>query len=103
MSAADLTDPGKIAQAAEAIYDERYREEYERTSSGKFVAIDVRDGQAYEGQFAEGSASGGSEARSPRCLPLDQNWRSGSVQGELRWRQDSLLELDTSIGRVTHA
>ncbi len=49
----NLTDPGKIADAAEKIYEERYRKEFEETHSGQFVVIDVKSGEAYQGEFAE--------------------------------------------------
>ncbi len=48
-----LTDPGKIAAAAEKIYDERYRQKYEGKFLGQFVVIDVHGGSAYQGEFAE--------------------------------------------------
>lgn len=48
-----LTDPVKIAEAAERIYNEKYREELEASHHGEFVAIDVQDGQAYQGEYAE--------------------------------------------------
>ena len=48
-----FTDPGKIAEVAERIYDERYRAEFEASHCGEFVAIDVQDGRAYKGQHAE--------------------------------------------------
>ncbi len=48
-----LTDPTKIAEAAEAIYDEKYREGYEADHNGEFVAIDVTDQKAYLGEHAE--------------------------------------------------
>ena len=48
-----LTNPGKIADAAEKIYDERYRKDLEERHSGQFVVIDVKSGEAYRGEFAE--------------------------------------------------
>lgn len=48
-----LTNPSKIAAAAEKIYNERYQAEYEKDHVGKFVAIDVQDGAAYLGEFPE--------------------------------------------------
>ena len=38
------TDLRAIADTAEAIYNERYREEYERAYPDQFVVIDARDG-----------------------------------------------------------
>ena len=52
-SMATLTDPGKIAAAAERIYNERYRKRFEKNHSRKFVVIDVKSGEAYPGEFAE--------------------------------------------------
>jgi len=48
-----LTDPGKIAQAAERIYEEKYKADYEKSFWGEFVVINVYDGAAYRGEFAE--------------------------------------------------
>ena len=45
-SAADLRF---IADTAEEIYAERYREEYERTYPEQFVVLDIRDGSTYVG------------------------------------------------------
>ncbi len=48
-----LTDPSKIAQAAEKIYDERHREKLEKEHSGEFVVIDVKDQEIYLGEHPE--------------------------------------------------
>lgn len=48
-----LTDPGKIAEAAEAIYEDQYREDYEQSHDGEYVVIDVATGAAYLGEYAE--------------------------------------------------
>ena len=48
-----LTDPAKIAGAAESIYDEHYRGEYEQSHNGEYVVIDVTSGEAYLGEYAE--------------------------------------------------
>lgn len=53
MPVKNLTDPGKIADAAEKMYEERYRKELEESYSGQFVVIDVKSGEAYRGEFAE--------------------------------------------------
>ena len=42
-------DLRSISNTAEAIYDERYRAEYERTYPKQFVVIDIRDGSACVG------------------------------------------------------
>ncbi len=51
--AATLNSPNKIAAEAERIYNEKFKEEFERSHKGKFVVINVVDGEAYLGQFAE--------------------------------------------------
>ncbi len=51
-SARSDTDLRSIADTAEAFYDERYREEYERTYPKQFVVIDTRDGSACVGVSA---------------------------------------------------
>ena len=48
-SAQAETDLRSIADTAQAIYDERYRPEYERTYPKQFVVIDIRDGSACVG------------------------------------------------------
>lgn len=42
-----LANPCEIADAAEAVYKEKYAAEYERLYDGKFVVIDVTDERAY--------------------------------------------------------
>ena len=49
----NLTDPAEIARTAEGIYAEKYQKQFEKEHKGEFVAIDVLDGEAYLGQFAE--------------------------------------------------
>jgi hypothetical protein len=51
--AMDLTDPGKIADAAESIYEAQYQKEFEETRLGHFVVIEVQSRAAYSGEFAE--------------------------------------------------
>ena len=45
--------PDEIAQAAECIYAERFREEFEQSHDGEFVVIDVTSESAHLGQDAE--------------------------------------------------
>ena len=47
MSAAPLSNPRQIAERGEAIYRDRYQQQYERDYPGKFVAIDVQTENAY--------------------------------------------------------
>jgi hypothetical protein len=42
--------PQQLAEAGEKIYNERYRQEYERSHMGSFVAIDAKTGKAYLGK-----------------------------------------------------
>jgi hypothetical protein len=42
----NLNDPKAISDAGERIYDERYRQDYERDYPGQFVAVDVLSGNA---------------------------------------------------------
>ena len=46
MNEMSLTDPGKIAKAAEEIYTSNYKEKLEKSNSGEFAVIDVRSGKA---------------------------------------------------------
>ena len=52
-SSATLSSPNKIAAEAERIYNEKFKGEFEQTHKGQFVVVDVQDGQAYLGKFAE--------------------------------------------------
>ena len=45
--------PAEIATAAEKIYDEKYRREFERKYHDHYVVIDVKTGEAYRGQWPE--------------------------------------------------
>ncbi len=42
-----ISNPQDIADAGERIYSEKYKEEFEKKHSGKFVAIDVITEEAY--------------------------------------------------------
>lgn len=42
-----MESPQVIAHKGESIYKEKFKEEYERKYSGKFVAIDVSSGEAF--------------------------------------------------------
>ena len=48
-----LNSPNKIAAEAERIYNEQFKDRFEHDHKGQFVVIDVQDGQAYLGKFAE--------------------------------------------------
>jgi hypothetical protein len=48
-----LNNPKKIAERGERIYQDRYKEAFEREHPGKFVAIDVDTGDYYLGDFPE--------------------------------------------------
>ena len=50
-----------ISARAQEIYDEKFREQYESEHRGKFVAIDIKDGNAYMGDFAEDALIRGRE------------------------------------------
>ena len=52
-SSATLNSPNKIAAEAERIYNKKFRDRFEEAHKGQFVVIDVQDGQAYLGKFAE--------------------------------------------------
>ena len=48
-----LSNPKAVAEAGERIYRDKYRQEYERDHTGKFVAIDVTTSDAFIGDTAE--------------------------------------------------
>ena len=64
MNEISLTDPGKIAKAAEEIYTSNYKEKLEKSNSGEFAVIDVRSREAYVGKFAE-DALGDAREKAP--------------------------------------
>ena len=47
------TNPKAIAELGEKIYDDNYREEYEKQYLGRYVAIDIETGKAYLGDTPE--------------------------------------------------
>ena len=49
----DISTPTKIAEAANRIYAEKFKEEYEKKYKGKYVAIDVRTGASYIGDSSD--------------------------------------------------
>ena len=49
----EALQPAEIAESAERIYQERYKEDYERSHSGEFVVIDITTGEAYLGSYPE--------------------------------------------------
>ena len=56
MSQIDLTSPDSLdnlADRAEKIYEERYREDFEKNHLDEFVAIDVVSEKAFPGKFSE--------------------------------------------------
>jgi len=60
-----LTNPKVVAERGEKFYLERYKEQYERLYTGKFVAIDVTTGDAYVSDTAEDAIRKGQE-KSPQ-------------------------------------
>lgn len=49
------SNPKQLAEKGEAIYNEKYREEYERLHPGKYVAIDLGSGKAFVADTPEGA------------------------------------------------
>jgi len=50
-------DPHEIATKGTAIYERKYRPEFERRHHGRFVAIDINSEQAYLADFPEEAMS----------------------------------------------
>src|SRR4051794_36620033 len=48
-----LTSPEKIADAGEAIYEERYKPRLEPDQHGHFIAVDVSSGEGYVAEYPE--------------------------------------------------
>lgn len=49
----NLATPGRIAKAAETIYEENYKSDMEANHAGEFVAIDVLGKECYLGDSPE--------------------------------------------------
>ena len=54
--------PDEIAEAAERIYDARFREKYEGSHDDEFLAIDVINESAYHGKHPEDALEKAQEA-----------------------------------------
>lgn len=52
MTEQEFSTPEEIAEEGRRIFESRYREEYERDHSGKYVAVDVMDGSIVAGLSA---------------------------------------------------
>ena len=48
-----LNNPDKIAEAAQRIYEEKYKARFDPAHLGEFVVIDLKTEQAYLGKFPE--------------------------------------------------
>ena len=59
--------PKEMAAKGEAIYNEKYRAQYEAEHPGKFVAIDINTGKAWVNDTPEG-ALGTAQGDSPEGL-----------------------------------
>ena len=59
--------PQSIAEKGEAIYREKYQEEYERVFPGQFVAINIESGAAFIAETPE-KAIENARASSPKGL-----------------------------------
>ena len=62
--------PAEIATAAEKIYDEKYRTEFEREHRDHYVVIDIKTGEAYRGRWPEDAMQAASEAAPKGLLHL---------------------------------
>ena len=54
--------PEQIAEAAERIYDEHFRAQYEGSRDDEFLAIDVTSESAYHGKYPEDALAKAQEA-----------------------------------------
>ena len=54
-SVPDLSTPTKIAEAADRIYRENFKEAFEKEHKGKYAVIDVRTAAAYLGDSSDGA------------------------------------------------
>jgi len=45
--------PEEIIQKGDSIYNDRYRDNYEKSHKGEFLAIDIEDEKAYPGKYPE--------------------------------------------------
>ena len=55
MIQSNLSDPGKLAEAAEEVYRTKYKNQYEETHFGQYLVIDIKTNDAYVGEYPEGA------------------------------------------------
>jgi hypothetical protein len=63
----NMTNPREIAEMGEKIYSEKYRADFELRYLGKYVAIEVKTGNAYIGDTSS-DALQEAKAKSPNGL-----------------------------------
>ena len=61
-SKSNMSSPTKIAEAADRIYGEKFKEGYERDHKGKYVVIDVSTEAAYLGDSSDDALANAREA-----------------------------------------
>ena len=57
------TSPRQIAAKGQKIYEEKYRAAYEKRYMGKFVAIEIENGEAFVAPTAEEAIEAAEKAR----------------------------------------
>ncbi len=72
--------PAEIATAAERIYDEKYRREFERKFHNHHVVIDVKTGEAYRGRWPEDAMQAAIEAAPKGHLHLIRIGSPGALR-----------------------
>ena len=72
--------PAEIATAAEKIYDEKYRSEFERKYRDHHVVIDVNTGEAYRGRWPEEAMQAALEAAPKGILHLIRVGSPGALR-----------------------
>ena len=81
MSTAPLSNPKQIAERGEAIYRDRYQQQYERDHPGKFVAIDVRTENAYSADTPEDALADAHKQAPQGLFHLIQVGHAGAFRG----------------------
>ena len=71
--------PAEIATAAEKIYDEKYRREFERKFHDHHVVIDVKTGEAYRARWPEDAIEAANEAAPKGLFHLIRIGSPGAV------------------------
>ena len=85
----NLTLPARIAEKAEAIYEEKYKHDMEASHEGEFVAIDVLTEQLHLGETAEQALQTAREKSPNGVFHLIRVGALGAFSSSYGWSHES--------------